>query len=204
MLGRTVLLRFGLAASLGVGALSAHAITFSNIFIASPPMSNDSSFQILGPSISFFTPKAIVGDAVDPIRAGILSIQFDVTNEVGMASNQVFINLAAFTSGSGRIDFSERILELSAPNGTELGQIGAASHTFLPGGGTQWSTTVQFSETARFLRVKKDFILTAPAAESVDLAALGIVNQSFNVVPEPATIAVLALGAAALLRRRKK
>lgn len=198
------LARFGLVATLGFAAVAARAITFTNIVIASPPMSTGAGHTILGPSISFTTPNAVVGDVVDPIRFGILSIQFDVTSDVGMASNQVFINLAAFVTGSGRIDFTERVIELSGPNGTELGQIGFAEHTFLPGGGTTWSRTIQFPEPVQWLRVKKDFVLTAPVAETVDLAALGIVNQSFNVVPEPATVAILGLGAAALLRRRRR
>lgn len=194
----------GTVAGLALAGAAAHAITFTNIIIQSPPMSTGSSSSIVGPSISFFTPNAIVGDAVAPIRTGVLSIQFDATNDVAMASDQVFISLAAVTAGTGRIDFVERVFELSGPNGTELAQIGTASHTFLPGGNMTWSTTVAFENSARYLRVKKDFILTAPDSQATDLAALGTINQSFNVVPEPATLAVLGVGAAALLRRRKR
>jgi hypothetical protein len=203
MVRKSSSLRFAFALAGVAGAVAAPAITFSNISVQSPPMSTGSSWVIIGNAISFFTPNAIVGDAVDPIRAGILSIQFDATNDQGMVSDELRVNLAAFTAGSGRIDFSERVFELDAL-GNEIGLIGSVTQTFLPGGGTVWSATIDFTHEVHAIRVKKDFVLTAPIADTVDLAALGIINQSINVIPEPASLAALGMGAVALLARRRK
>jgi hypothetical protein len=51
--------------------------------------------------------------------------------------------------------------------------------------------------------VKKDFFLVADTTQGFDLAALGTINQSVEVVPEPASMLALA-GAAAMVARRRK
>jgi hypothetical protein len=105
------LLSFGLA-------VSAQAITFTNVIIQSPPLSTGSSWSAIGNSISFFTPNAIVGDVVDPLRSGTLNIQYDATN----FGNNVFavgvtVNLAAVSLGSGMIQFGELIFERQRSRG---------------------------------------------------------------------------------------
>ena len=195
--------RLALLGALAVGAVSAQAVTFTNIIVASPPMSTGWSSNALGNAISFFTPNAMVGDVTDPVRSGTLNIQFDAYNDVGMTADQLTVNLAAFTSGSGRIDFAETVIELDS-GGNELLAIGSATHTFLPGGSTVWDTVINFSHPVFGLRVKKVFVLTAPATDDVDLAAIGIINQAIQVVPEPATMAALGFGAIGLLARKRR
>jgi hypothetical protein len=192
------LLSFGLA-------VSAQAITFTNVIIQSPPLSTGSSWSAIGNSISFFTPNAIVGDVVDPLRSGTLNIQYDATN----FGNNVFavgvtVNLAAVSLGSGMIQFGELIFELDS-NGNEVGgPIGTISHTFDANSGTFWSGNIVLSRPVAAFRAKKFFVMTAPDTQTVDLAALAVVNQSVQVIPEPATLGALGIGAAALLALRRR
>jgi hypothetical protein len=53
-------------------------------------------------------------------------------------------------------------------------------------------------------RAKKFFVMTAPDTQAVDLAALAVVNQSVQVIPEPANLGALGIGAAALLALRRR
>lgn len=190
-------------AFLSAVAGSASAITFSAVDIQAPPLSLGSSFSTLGNSISFFLPNAIVGDAVDPLRFGNLTIQYDALTPAPAVASEVGINLGVALSGSGTVFFNEQIFELDSL-GNEIGMIGQVSHTFLPGQATSWSGTIDFSRTVERFRARKYFELGAANTADFDLAAIGIVNQNIQVVPEPATMAAVGLGVAALLRRRKR
>jgi len=194
-----------LASLFTVAAAAAHAVTFTNVIITSPPLSNGSSFSTIGNSISFFTPNAIVGDPVDPLRAGTLNIQYDATSLAPAYANIVGVNLGAALLGSGMILFQEQIFELDI-NGNEVsgGPIGIINHTFTANSNPNWSGTIEFSRQVERFRAKKAFTLIATATEAVDLAAIQIINQNVQTVPEPATMAALGIGAAALLRRRRK
>ncbi len=190
----------------GLAAVAvASASSFSNVTVQAPPLSTGSTWTALGNSISFFLPNAIVGDPVAPLRAGTLSIQYDAVTPGPAYANEVGINLGAALSGSGRIFFQEQIFELdNLGNEVSGGPVGVISHTFNPGDPTNWSGTINFSRTVERFRAKKFFTLSATDTADFDLAALGIVNQNIQVVPEPATMAVVGLGVAALMRRRKK
>lgn len=187
-----------------VMATAAQAITFSNIQIQSPPLSTGSSSSVLGNAISFFTPNAIVGDPVDPLRAGNLQIQYDAfmggneANAVG-----VNVNLGAVALGSGTIVFTEQIIELDS-NGNEInGVIGFAQHIFTANDSPFWSSLIELDHSVRAFRAKKSFVMSAPDTNAFDVAAVATVNQNV-VVPEPATLAGLGLGALALGRRLRK
>lgn len=190
-------------ALLSAVAGSATAITFSAVDIQAPPLSVDSSFSTNGNSISFFLPNAIVGDPVDPLRFGNLTIVYDALSPAPAIASEVGINLGVALSGSGTVFFNERIYELDTL-GNEIGMIGEVSHTFLPGQATSWNGTINFSRNVERFRARKYFELAAPNTADFDLAAIGIVNQNIQVVPEPATMAAVGLGVAALLRRRKR
>ena len=197
-----------LAGLCGFAALvisSAQAITFSNVQIQSPPLSNGSSFSVSGNAISFFLPNAIVGDAQAPLRSGTLNIQYDVAmgsaeaNAVG-----VFVNLGALALGSGTVDFIETVIELDGPGGNEVdGGIGTSSHHFDANTSPFFDDLIQFNHSVRYFRAKKAFVLTAVDTNALDEAGVALVNQNV-MVPEPATIAGLALGALALARRTKR
>lgn len=193
------------AVLLGLMAAAVGSATiFTNVGIQSPPLSNGATFMTLGNAISFSLPNAIVGDPVAPLRAGTLNIQYDALTPGPAIANQVGINLGTALAGSGTIFFQEQVFELDAlGNEVAGGPIGVISHVFAPGGNTLWSGTITFDRSVERLRAKKFFTLSAVDTEVLDLAAVGIVNQNIHVVPEPATLAVVGIGIAALIRRRR-
>ncbi|MBL8087409.1 MAG: PEP-CTERM sorting domain-containing protein [Chthonomonas sp.] len=183
----------------------AQAVTFSNIIIQSPPLNLGSSHSISGNAISFFTPNASVGDAKAPLRSATLNIQYDAQSGPMMIANQVGIALGTALLGTGTVSFVELVMELDGPgpNANELGLIGFDTHVF-SGTNTVYSNTITFSKPVKWFRAKKAFTLDAPNSPATDLAALAIVNQNIKVVPEPASIAAMALGVVALASRRRR
>jgi hypothetical protein len=197
--------RLILASAFVTGAAASQAITFSNVIIQSPPLSNGSSFTTIGNSISFFTPNAIVGDVTAPLRSGTLNMQFDASNFAGpfMTADQVVVNLGSVCLGSGTILFLETVIELDAFGNEIGGSIGTISHLFNASSPLIWSGDINFSHPVASFRAKKSFSLFAPDTDGVDLAAVAIVNQNIT-VPEPATMGALAIGAVTLLARRRR
>jgi len=189
---------FGLAV-----AGSASAITFSNVTIQAPPLSDGATFNTSGNSISFFLPNAIVGDPVDPLRAGNVNIQYDAFSAAPAMAAEVGVNLGVALSGSGTVSFLEQVFELDAIGNEIGGPIGTVNHVFLPGGATNWNGTITFDRQVERFRSKKFFNLSAIDTVDFDLAAIGLVNQNIQVVPEPASMAAIGLGLAALLRRKR-
>ncbi|MCC7433585.1 MAG: PEP-CTERM sorting domain-containing protein [Methanoregulaceae archaeon] len=183
---------------------SAAAITFSNVTFQAPPLSDGATFNTSGNSISFFVPSAIVGDPVDPLRAGVLTIEYDVFTAAPAYAAQVGVNLGVALAGSGMVSFLEQVYEINSLGNEIGGPIGTASHTFNPGGATNWNGTITFDRQVERFRAKKFFELSAVDTVDFDLAAIGLVNQNVQVVPEPATLAALGIGVTALLRRKRK
>ncbi|MBX7132827.1 MAG: PEP-CTERM sorting domain-containing protein [Fimbriimonadaceae bacterium] len=184
--------------------VSANAVVFYNVQIQSPPLSTGSSFNTNANSISFFTPNAIVGDPVAPLRSGTLNIQYDADAGIGVWADQVGINLGAAIAGSGFIIFQEQVFELDANNNEVGGPIGLASHVFDANSGLNWNTMIVLDRQVPKIRVKKAFTMSAVDTNVLDLAGVAIVNQNLHLVPEPGTMIALGIGAAALLRRRRK
>ena len=207
MVRNNQIVRFALVSLIGASALAAQAITFSNVQIQSPPLSNGSSWSSIGNSISFFTPNARVGDATDPLRGGTLNIQYDATNFGGpaMTANALTVTLGASVLGAlSSVDFIETILEIDA-NGNEIGApLGSSTHLFVENGSSTFNDVITFSRPVFAFRAKKSFALDAPVTQAIDLAAVTINNQSVQVVPEPATIGALALGALGVISRRRR
>ena len=207
MVRKNSFIRLALLSSFTALAVGAKAITFSNVIIQSPPLSTGSSFTTSANSISFFTPNAQVGDATDPLRAGILQIQYDATNFGGpsMTANSLTVTLASAVLGSlSSVVFTEIIVELDGA-GNEVGTpLGSSTHTWFAGDDPTFSDTIVFSRPVLAFRAKKSFALNAPATQGIDLAAVTVNNQSVQVVPEPATIAALSFGALALFARKRR
>lgn len=196
--------RFRAATAVGLALVGAgaHAALFYNVIINSAPLSNGASFNTVGNSIHFNTPNAIVMDGA-PNAVVVFNIQYDADMGAGNAINQVDVNLATVTAGTGRIDFSEQVFVLDVNNNEVGGAVGTAQHTFTPNDSPFYSTSIALSTSSQRIRAKKTFVMQAPdVRDQLDLAALAICNQ--NVVPEPTSIAALGLGALVLLRRRNK
>jgi hypothetical protein len=195
-----------LVLSFAVASVGAHALTFSNVIAQSPPLSTGWSFNTNANSITFFTPNAIVGDPVAPLRAATLNLQYDAdaTGGPNAYADDVVVNLQTLTLGSGTIFFTESVFELDS-NGNEVsnGLLGTVSQTLNANSGMSWSGTIMFSRDVQRFRAKKAFTMVAPDTANFDVAALGLVNQSIRLVPEPGTFVALGLGAVALLRRKR-
>lgn len=194
--------KFILASALVAASLGAQAVTFTNVLINSAPFSNGASFATSGNSISFFTPNAVIDEGM-PANSTILQIQYDANAGAGLTFSTVGAAVSAFQSGSGLVSFLERVFALDA-NGNELpGVIGTISNSSFANNQNFYGSTTLSVATQR-IRVKKDILISAPNTSAArDLAALAIMNQNVQVVPEPATMTALGLGALALMRRRR-
>ena len=190
--------------SLAVSAVAAtQAITFTNIIITAPPLSNGASSLVIANAIKIFTPNAVVGDPTDPMRAGTLNIQYDAHTGAGPIANAVGANTAVAVLGTGTVVFNELVFELDGLGNEIGGPIGSLSHTFNTSTSNFHAAFIPLSRNVANLRVKKSFTLLAPNSNDLDLAAVTIINQNVQVVPEPASLTALGLGAVALIRRRR-
>jgi hypothetical protein len=204
MVEKNLIIRLALSLALIVTATSASAVTYSNVSIQSPPLSNGSSFLTSENSVSFTTPNAIVGD-FQPTRSGTLTIRYDASSAPAMFANDVVVNLFAVPQGSGTVTFTETVFELDT-NGDVIGSpIGSASQLFDANSNQIWSTTIVFDRQVQNLRVEKSFSLDATLdTPAFDVARVAVVDQNIQVVPEPATLSALTLGAIGLLACRRR
>jgi len=198
------------AAFAALTAASQAAVTFSNFtygpgavvagFGTGPTINGNSlTWQ---PGNATVVEGVVIGQA-SPVLT--IALTYDATSTAPVTS--VFGSVGSlsqgFVGGSGLIQFREDIFALDG-NGNEIGYLGGVSQS-TAGTGTLDPVTISLSSNASSIRVKKSFVLTAfNTSAAADFATLAQVNQSVNVVPEPASMAALGLGALGLLRRRKK
>ena len=106
-----------------------------------------------------------------------------------------------------RVDDDPGVWGTGGENGNVIGSpIGSASQLFDANSNQTWSTTIVFDHLVQNLRVEKSFSLDATSdTQALDLVRVALVDQNIQVVPEPATLCALALGAIGSLacRRRK-
>lgn len=186
-------------------SMSVAQATFFTNFVFSGSLSAGISETNLGNSISFTIPNAAVGDpGLASTRSGGFTIQYDAFGGA-FTGDVIQINSTSLGAilGSGVIVFTEDIFALDN-NGNELGSPIGHVTQILDAESPSWSSTLNFSAPAENIRAKKSFTLLAPDSLDpavVDYASVQLVNQ--NLVPEPASLAALGIGALALIRRRR-
>lgn len=203
-------------------AASASAVTFGNISVSGTNYSagpntlvTGNSVLTAGNSITFTTPNAIVGVAApSAIQVGFVTFQYDADASTGLFGTSIGWKVDAletlsqtFLKGTGELTFQEDVFEITGIGGSELTQIGTFSKTWnASSSATVWSGSLPLTKSVKAIRVKKTFTLEAVnnGISPADFAGLAKTNQSLNVVPEPASMAALGMGALALIRRRRK
>ncbi len=199
-----------IAALAALTAASQAAVTFSNFHYGPGAIvaGFDTSLTINGNSLLWQPGNATVAEGVVLGQASpvlTIAIAYDAASTLPVTS--IFGSASSFSQGfvggSGLIQFKEDIFALDA-NGNEAGYLGGVTQSTALNGNLD-PVTIPLSSTATSIRVKKSFVLTAfNTSAAADFATLAQVNQSVNVVPEPASFAALGLGAFGLLRRRKR
>ncbi|MBX3120053.1 MAG: PEP-CTERM sorting domain-containing protein [Fimbriimonadaceae bacterium] len=187
---------------LAMSAVSSAAISFSNVSVTD----NQGNSLVAGHSVNtgpydidFLFPNAFVGDPSIWTSASI-TVMFEADSGPNEEMWSVNFSVLGAVSGSGLIAATEQVDDLVNP-----GVIGSFS--------TNTNTTplpisefITFSRSSTRVKVTKTFRLDAPPTGDFDLAQISLVQQKFNTnpVPEPASMAILGVGALALVTRRRK
>lgn len=226
--------RFAIIAALGGFATAAHAFTYFNLASGDLGLTGQSNSQTLtvgGPAIgnqsSFangqidFFPGAPGLAAGDSTGVGFRTYSF--TYQVGAPApvGAVGIVVQGTLGGTGRISLQEDVFRINADNSET--QVGSISNTLFVNGKTQANgiftltgnnfTYVDNSPVVPNLtnyKIKKSFFLqvtdwgTQQFNPAVDFASITLIQQNHQPVPEPATLATLALGTIAMIARRRR
>ena len=137
--------------------------------------------------------------------SGSSAITYNVTSPVEITS--VDLTLQGDVENLGEIQYAESVASGSSNLGSISGLIQGASYA----GGVNGAFTdvlhLGFSQPVTSFSVTQTLAsdLNGQSAPSSSVALAGTVEQNFNAaVPEPASLAGLALGAAAFVKRRKR
>jgi hypothetical protein len=178
-----------------IAASSAQAsIVFSNYSSVGPVGPGIPTFGPLDVDISFDYPAGVVGDPVDPLRIGTVTLTFDGDSNAGDITGVVISTLGA-AAGSGLASFHVSIMDRIVP-----GEIGAMVFAYDTTNPPPAFVTVAFSRGTTSFRVSTEIVLSASETPSLDLAQVSLVEMFF--VPSTGTLPLLALAPLALRRRR--
>jgi hypothetical protein len=185
-----------LASSAGIAQAT---IIFSDVTIAGS-LSSTVSYQTGTNDIDFFFDSAMVGDPVDPLRVGTISLTYIAESDLGIEQDVITLSVLGALSGSGTIFFNEVVEDLADP-GVILAKENAVldSNSQLP-----YVSVLEFAQPSTMFKVKKSVVLVAPDTAELDLALVSLIEQTLYSTPEPASLNSLAFGSLAILLRRRR
>ncbi len=180
-------------------AVAVQAQTFTNVQFISTVAGSTANFVSSGNSYT----ANLTNFTLLSGQAGDIAWIYNFNSNPVPAFSAVTIEIGgAVINGTLDIAGNEKVFDMSgAPlqvaNGTIQGQFagGAQLDPFV------LTQTFNFSQPVTIGQVQKDIL---HIVNSTGIAEVHYIKQTFTPVPEPATMAVLGLGAAALLRRRRK
>lgn len=184
-------------------AVASHAQTFNTVSFANT-VGATANFVTAGNS---YTANLTGFNLTANLPVGDLAWVFDFDSNPVPAFTAVRIDIGGRLGGGSMIEGigSEKVFDMSSTP-VEVAN-GLVEFTVTNGGVNDllfnYSATYTFSQPVTMGQAQKDllFILTGG---SNSFARIDYVRQEFTPVPEPATMAVVGLGVAALLRRRRR
>jgi hypothetical protein len=190
-----------LLAGIGVSSeAKASTISFSNIVVTGS-LSTGASWSTGVNAIDFFLPAAAVGDGL-PARIGSISLTYIAESKQGMDQDRMLLSVLGALAGSGTIFFNEVVEDFTNPADPVI----LATHSVVIDdfGELPYTAVLDFLRPSSRIKVKKSLTLTALDTETFDLAAVGLVEQTLRVIPEPASGLLLALAGTVAHRRRSR
>lgn len=149
-------------------------------------------------------PAFKVGDSTG-FSNGNSTIQYNVTSTV--AINGFDLVLQGDVQNFGRVQWTAAAADGSGSLGSLAGSIIGGSYTGGANGAFTQVYHIAFNQAVTSFTVQQSFILdiNGQSLPSTSVALVGTVENNFTAaVPEPATCAILGIGALALARRRRK
>ncbi len=207
-----------ITASMSVVAFS-QAVTWNILtFPAAPLGVNASAYTTLGNTVvpltlgnpavgsnavTLLTPN---GNILGQNLSGGIFWEYEATN-LGAPANVVNYSIAGTVIGTGQVIWQEQVFGIDGLGneiliGTTGTQVINTANNPGQGFGLNGSITLAQNSYTK-IRVKKLFELVTGTGPGTNYASVGRINQSIQVVPEPASMIALGLGAAALIRRRR-
>lgn len=186
-------------------ALVAAGVLGASVANASIIFSNLSVTGVLGPAntamgsndidFTFDYPAGTVGDPVDPLRAGSVTISYDADSNAG-SINEMIISALGAALGSGHVNITTTVEDRTNP-----GVIGVFVLDFDEANPPPVFGDFAFSRGTASFRVTNVITATAPNTDFFDFAQISLLEERF--VPAPGSIAIAGLAGLVVGRRRR-
>lgn len=191
---------------LTAGSVRAGEITFSNMFVGGS-LSTGATLDTTTHGIELTLPHASVSDGANSVPFGTITFGFVAESETPMIGDHLLLDMLSL-AGSGTIVFHETFIDIQDPlNPKELASLSVVLNGSVV---TAYNADLTFSHSSTRIFVLKTIALLAfdfdPSV--ADFASLASVQQTFQLIPEPATVVFLLSGTALFvgtyLRRTRK